>query len=97
MAGPDEAVIGSDRLLRDHILAKLESFNHLCGTAPMGQKDDPLAVTDERGRVHSTTHLWIVDASLLPRGLTVPPNLTLMMMGSGSHPDSMRRLAALET
>jgi choline dehydrogenase len=47
----------------------------------MGQKDDPLAVTDERGRVHGTTHLWIADASLLPRGLTVPPNPTLMMMG----------------
>jgi choline dehydrogenase len=47
----------------------------------MGQKDDPLAVTNEHGRVHGTTHLWIADASLMPCGLTVPPNLTLMMMG----------------
>jgi choline dehydrogenase-like flavoprotein len=62
VAGPDEAVIGSDRLLRDYILANLESFNHPCGTAPIGQKDDPLAVTDERGRVHGITHLWIADA-----------------------------------
>jgi choline dehydrogenase len=81
VAGLDEAVIGSDRLLRDYILANLGSFNHPSGTAPMGQKADPLAVTDEHGRVHGTTHLWIADASLMPCGLTVPPNLTLMMMG----------------
>jgi choline dehydrogenase len=81
IAGLDEAVIGSDRLLRDYILANLGSFNHPSGTAPMGPKDDPLAVTDERGRVHGATGLWIADASLMPRGLTVPPNLTLMIMG----------------
>jgi choline dehydrogenase len=77
----DETVIRSDRLLRDYILANLGSFNHPCGTAPMGQKEDPLAVTDENGRVHGTSGLWIADASLMPRGLTVPPNLALMMMG----------------
>jgi choline dehydrogenase len=81
IAGLDDAVIGSDRLLRDYILANLGSFNHPCGTAPMGRKEDPLAVADERGRVHGVGGLWIADASLMPRGLTVPPNLALMMIG----------------
>jgi choline dehydrogenase-like flavoprotein len=25
--------------------------------------------------------LWIADASLMPRGITVPPNLTIIMIG----------------
>jgi choline dehydrogenase len=81
VVGLDEAVVGSDALLRRYILANLGSFNHPCGTAPMGPKADPLAVTDERGRVHGVAGLWIADASLMPAGLTVPPNLTVMMMG----------------
>jgi choline dehydrogenase len=81
VAGLDEAVVGSDALLRSYILANLGSFNHPCGTAPMGPKGDPLAVADERGRVHGIAGLWIADASLMPRGLTVPPNLAVMMMG----------------
>jgi choline dehydrogenase len=81
VAGLDEAVVGSDALLRGYIIANLRSFSHPCGTAPMGPKGDPLAVADERGRVHGITSLWIADASLMPRGLTVPPNLTVMMMG----------------
>jgi choline dehydrogenase len=81
VAGLDDAVVGSDALLRSYILANLGSFNHPCGTAPMGPRTDPLAVADERGRVHGVAGLWIADASLMPRGLTVPPNLTAMMMG----------------
>jgi choline dehydrogenase len=81
IAGLDDVVVGSDVLLRSYILANLGSFNHPCGTAAMGPKADPLAVADERGRVHGVAGLWIADASLMPRGLTVPPNLTVMMMG----------------
>ena len=81
VAGLDDAVVGSDALLRSYILANVGSFNHPCGTAPMGPKADPLAVADERGGVHGVAGLWIADASLMPRGLTVPPNLTVMMMG----------------
>jgi choline dehydrogenase-like flavoprotein len=47
----------------------------------MGPEADPLAVADERGRVHGIAGLWIADASLMPRGRTVPPNLAVMMMG----------------
>ncbi|MBL6081876.1 GMC family oxidoreductase N-terminal domain-containing protein [Belnapia sp. T18] len=81
IVGLDEAVVGSDALLRSYIHTNLGSFNHPCGTAPMGSKGDPLAVADERGRVHGVASLWIADASLMPRGLTVPPNLASMMMG----------------
>jgi choline dehydrogenase-like flavoprotein len=36
---------------------------------------------DERCSVRGIAGLYIADASLMPRGLTVPPNLTLMAMG----------------
>lgn len=81
VAGLDEATVGSDARLRDYILANVGSFNHPCGTAPMGPASDPGAVADQRGRVHGVDALWIADASLMPRGVTVPPNLTIIVMG----------------
>ena len=41
----------------------------------------PEARYHPRLRVHGIAGLWIADASLMPRGLTVPPNLAVMMMG----------------
>lgn len=77
-AGLDGATVRSDSRLRDYILANVGSFNHPCGTAPMGAPDDPLAVTDQHGCVHGLAGLWIADASIMPRGVSVPPNLTIM-------------------
>ena len=39
---------------------------HPVGTAKMGRKDDPLAVTDERLRVIGVDNLRIADASVMP-------------------------------
>jgi choline dehydrogenase len=81
VAGLDAATIASDERLRAYALANAGTFNHPCGTAPMGPEGDRLAVADQRGRVRGIDGLWIADASLMPAGLTVPPNLTLMTMG----------------
>jgi choline dehydrogenase len=81
LAGLDDATIGSDARLREYILANVGSFNHPCGTAPMGPASDPAAVADQHGRVHGIERLWIADASLMPRGVTVPPNLTIAVIG----------------
>jgi choline dehydrogenase len=81
IAGLDEETIGSEARLRDYVMANVASFNHACGTAPMGPEADPLAVTDPRGHVHGVEGLWIADASLMPRGVSSPPNLTTIMLG----------------
>jgi choline dehydrogenase len=39
---------------------------HPVGTAKMGPARDPLAVVDERLRVHGVAHLRVVDASVMP-------------------------------
>ncbi len=80
VAGFDEATVGSDEAVRDYVLANLASFNHPCGTAPMGPGDDALAVTDQRGRVRGIADLWIADASVMPTGVSVPPNLSVIMI-----------------
>ena len=80
-AGLNAETVGSDLRLREYILANIGSFNHPCGTAPMGLEDDPSAVTDQHGRVHGLQGLWIADASIMPRGVSVPPNFTIMAIG----------------
>lgn len=80
VAGLDEVTVGSDEALRNYILANLASFNHPCGTAPMGPDDDALAVTDQRGRVRGIADLWIADASVMPGGVSVPPNFSVIMV-----------------
>jgi choline dehydrogenase len=80
VAGLDKAMVASDEAVRDYVLANLASFNHPCGTAPMGPDDDPLAVTDGRGRVRGVAGLWIADASVMPTGVSVPPNLPVIVI-----------------
>ena len=41
-----------------------ETLYHPVGTCKMGS--DPMAVTDEQGRVHQVSGLRVVDASLMP-------------------------------
>jgi len=42
------------------------TVHHPAGTCRMGSVDDPLAVTDDEGRVFGVDRLRIVDASLMP-------------------------------
>lgn len=54
---------------------------HPCGTAPMGVAEDPMAVTDQKGKVRGLEGLYIADASLMP---TIPSsniNIPTLMMG----------------
>jgi choline dehydrogenase len=54
---------------------------HPSGTAPMGADDDPLAVTDGRGRVRGVEGLYIADASLMPTIPSSNTNLPTLMIG----------------
>ncbi|MFQ3349004.1 MAG: choline dehydrogenase, partial [Paracoccaceae bacterium] len=52
-----------DAMVRDHA----ESAYHPCGTARMGQPDDPMAVVDPECRVIGVRGLRVADSSIFPR------------------------------
>ena len=56
---------GLEALVRE----RSDTTNHCSGTAKMGASDDPLAVTDQEGRVYGSEQLVVADSSLFP---TVP-------------------------
>ena len=57
------------------------SYFHGAGTCKMGPASDPLAVVDQRLRVHGMENLWIGDASIMPTVAHANTNLTSMMIG----------------
>lgn len=78
IAGLNAAIVASDTLLGDYVMANVGTFCHACGTAPLGRDDNPLAVTDLQGRVRGVQALWIADASIMPMGVSAPPNFTVL-------------------
>ena len=46
----------------------------------MSRAEDPAAVADAEGRVHGTRGLRVVDSSILPEAISVPVNLTTLMV-----------------
>ncbi|MGI5229250.1 GMC family oxidoreductase [Actinoallomurus sp. CA-142502] len=56
----------AERRERESVLADANGYWHPVGTCAMGPEDDPLAVADERGRVHGLENVYVADASLMP-------------------------------
>ncbi len=56
------------------------TFYHGTSTVPMGGKDDPTAVADASGCVRGISGLRVVDASIFPETISVPVNLTTIML-----------------
>ncbi|BCI51826.1 glucose-methanol-choline oxidoreductase [Mycolicibacterium litorale] len=54
---------------------------HLAGTTPMGNDDDPRAVLDEQCRVRGIDGLWVVDGSVMPALTSRGPHATIAMIG----------------
>lgn len=74
---PDEP---HDRELRRRIRAEAYSLPHVVGTCAMGPRPDAGAVVDAGGRVHGTTRLFVIDASIMPdvpSGFTHVPTIML--------------------
>jgi len=59
--------VQTDDELDDFIREHVESAYHPCGTARMGQADDPLAVVDPECRVIGVDGLRLADSSVFPR------------------------------
>lgn len=60
--------------------ANLTPYHHYVGTCWMGPAHDPDAAVDATGRVHSTTSLWVIDASIMPTIPTANTNLATLMI-----------------
>jgi predicted dehydrogenase (TIGR03970 family) len=53
---------------------------HLCGSAPMGTAQDPMAVLDPQCRVRGVEGLWVVDGSIMPSIPSRGPHATTVML-----------------
>jgi choline dehydrogenase len=58
-----------------------DSYHHGVGTCKMGPASDPMAVVDQRLRVHGVQNLWVGDASIMPVVSRANTNLTSIMIG----------------
>lgn len=56
------------------------TFYHGTSTAPMGGPQDRAAVVDAADRVRGIEGLRVVDASILPAAISVPVNLTTIIV-----------------
>ena len=77
LPGPD---VETDAALDAALDAGLLTFYHGTSTAPMGGPADPAAVVDAEGRVRGLTGLRVADASIFPEILSVPINLTVLLV-----------------
>ena len=73
---PRPEVMKSENALADYVRRTTSTTWHICGTARMGRSTDPLAVTDQQGRVHQVENLRVADASIMPDIVSCNTNLT---------------------
>ncbi len=76
---PGDALDNDDALDR-WILAHADTGHHSSSTCRMGPESDPLSVVDQRGKVHGTEGLWVVDSSILPETVRANINATVLMV-----------------
>ncbi len=75
-----ESMVNNDGFLRSAIKRMLGATWHACGTARMGKATDPMAVVDQRCRVHGLQNLRVVDASVMPLIPSSATNLSCIML-----------------
>lgn len=67
--------------LEEHVVTSYITYYHGVGTCRIGSIDDPLAVVDERLRVHGIDNLRVADASVLPTIPHANTNLAAILVG----------------
>ena len=77
---PDEDDLASDDALDVWLRANVLTQHHSSGTCKMGPNSDPLAVVDQRCRVHGIEGLRVVDASVMPDVVRSNTNATTIMI-----------------
>jgi choline dehydrogenase len=78
---PGDAILDSDEALDQWMLREVTHTHHLSGTCKMGPTSDPLAVVDQRGRVHGLAGLRVADCSIMPDCVRANTNATAIMIG----------------
>ena len=78
---PTDADLASDDALDAWLLREVTTGQHLTSSCKMGPASDPLAVVDQRLRVHGIDGLRIADASVMPDTVRANTNVTAMMIG----------------
>ena len=73
------AHIQSDEEILDYVRNEGTITHHMVGTCKMGQ--DPMAVVDERLRVHGLEGLRVADASIMPTLTSGNTNVPSIMIG----------------
>lgn len=80
-SGAPAAYTGGGRQISDEeILSSICSMGHPVGTCAMGKSDDRMAVVDSSFRVHGTSNLFVVDASVMPVIPSANTNLPTLML-----------------
>jgi choline dehydrogenase len=91
MPGPD---VNTDAEWLTFIRANAMSGYHYCGTCRMGPSGDPGAVVDAGLKVHGVEHLYVVDASVMPRTPSANTMAAIYMVSEKAS-DLLRGLAPL--
>jgi choline dehydrogenase len=65
----------------EHVRTTYTTYHHGVGTCRIGAANDPLAVVDERLRVHGIDGLMVADASVLPTVPHANTNLAAVLVG----------------
>lgn len=77
---PDDA-LASDDTLDEWMRRGVGTTHHITSTCKMGDAGDPMAVTDQYGRVHGIEGLRVADLSILPNCVRANTGATAMMVG----------------
>jgi choline dehydrogenase len=73
--------VQDDAALQEWIDSAIEHYYHPVGTCAMGATDDPLAVTDARGRVRGLHNVFVADCSIMPVIPRANTNLPAVVVG----------------
>ena len=77
---PTDRDLATDDALDAWLLQNVLTQHHSSGTCKMGPASDPMAVVDQRGKVHGIDGLRVVDASIMPDVISANTNVTTIMI-----------------
>ena len=86
---PIDSQIRSNEAIDEWLYSIVGTQHHSSGTCKMGPISDPLSVVDEKGNVHGTQGLRVVDASIMPDVVRANTNATVIMMAEKIAEDIM--------
>ena len=78
---PDDDALASDDTLDEWLRREVTTAQHISCTCKMGPASDPMAVVDQRGKVHGLQGIRVGDASIMPDCTRANTNVTTMMIG----------------